>query len=284
MSRPVTIVTDSTAALPANLLHRNPIRVLPLTLHWQGEQYADGVDLTPSVFYTRLATAASLPTTSQVSTGVFQSVFDELLAEGRDVLVLPISSGISSTHAAAESALQGCPPERIQIIDTHMTTMGLGFAVLAAARAAASGASLDECAAQAQNAIAHTSVFFTVDTLQYLAAGGRINSAKRLLGAAINIKPVLQLRGGKIELVTSVISRRKALGKMLDLAEQSIDGRAPVRLGVFHALAEPAARELMLTAAHRFRAIETILAELSPVIGAHVGPGTLGIAIQAGAE
>ncbi len=114
--------------------------------------------------------------------------------------------------------------------------MALSFQVLAAARAAAAGASLAECKQVAEQVYGHIGVYFTVDTLKYLAAGGRINSAKRLLGAALNIKPILEIRDGKIELVTSVISRRKAIERMLDLVEKGIAGRTPGRISVFHAM------------------------------------------------
>lgn len=123
-----------------------------------------------------------------------------------------------------------------------------------------------------------------MDTLKYLAAGGRINSAKRLLGAAINIKPILEIRDGKIELVCSVISQRKAVARMLDLTEEAIGGRSPVHLSVLHTLAEERARELMETARARFSPVEIILSQVSPVIGSHIGPGILAIAFMAGVE
>jgi DegV family protein with EDD domain len=124
--------------------------------------------------------------------------------------------------------------------------------------------------------------YFTVDTLKYLAAGGRINNAKRLLGSAINIKPILEIRGGKIELVCSVISQRKAVARMLDLAEEAIGSRTPVYLSICHTLAEERARELLETARTRFSPVEIFLSEVSPVIGVHIGPGVLAIVYQAG--
>ena len=279
---PVIILTDSTAYLPGDLVASHPIRVLPLTLIWDGQPYKDGVDIKATEFYTRLAEAATLPTTSQVTVGEFEAEFQALVDSGYDVLVMGISKGISASYQSALAAAKRFPASRVQVVDTQLVSMALSFQVLAAARAAQGGASLEECTQVALKAYEQIGVYFTVDTLKYLAAGGRINSAKRLLGTALNLKPILEIRAGKIELVTSVRTSQKALAKMVDLVEEGIGGRQPVRISVFHALAEEKALELMETCRARFSPIELILSEVSPVVGAHVGPGTLSIAYQAG--
>ncbi len=279
---PVMILTDSSAYLPPDLVDRHPIRVIPLTLNWEGQIYRDGVDIQAGEFYRRLSTSSSMPSTSQVSTVEMNTSITELLESGYDVLMLLISSGISGTYEAAASVVKGYPPERVVCLDTKLVSMALSFQVLAAARAAAAGASLAECKQVAEQVYGHIGVYFTVDTLKYLAAGGRINSAKRLLGAALNIKPILEIRDGKIELVTSVISRRKAIERMLDLVEKGIAGRTPVRISVFHAMEDKLARDLLEITQKRFSPVENILSEVSPVVGAHVGPGTISIAYQAG--
>lgn len=282
MPHPVMILTDSTAYLPADLIASHPIRVVPLTLHLDGLSYRDGVDIQAEEFYRRLLKSSRMPSTSQVTIGEMESNITVLLDEGYDVLVLPISSGISSTYETALSVAANQPQERVVVLDTQLVSMALGFQVLAAARAAAAGADLAECKQVAQRAYANIGVYFTVSTLKYLAAGGRINSAKRLLGAALNVKPILEIRDGKIELVSSVISRRKAIERMLSLVETAIGSRKPVRISVFHALDRAVAEELLQVAQARFSPIECIMAEVSPVIGAHVGPGTISIAFHAG--
>ncbi|HRT92417.1 MAG TPA: DegV family protein, partial [Anaerolineaceae bacterium] len=128
----------------------------------------------------------------------------------------------------------------------------------------------------------HIGVYFVVDTLKYLHAGGRIGGGKRFMGTALNIKPILEIREGKIEAVKSVISINKALEAMVQLVEADIQGRSPVRISVFHALAEAKAQALLESAAKRLKADEAILSYVSPVIGCHVGPGTLSIAYMAG--
>lgn len=280
----VTIVTDSTAYLPQNLVSQYNIQVLPLTLQWHGQSYRDGVDITATEFYTRLSQAESieLPTTSQVSVGVFQQLFEKLLKEDRQILVLPVSSGLSACVQSALQAQKAFPGAPLEVIDTRLVSMALSFQVLAAARAAEAGATLAECKRVAERAYDHIGVYFTVETLNYLHAGGRIGSAKRLFGTALNIKPILEIREGRIELVESVISRKKAINRMLQLVETAINGRTPVRISVFHALDRETAEELTERAQNMFNPVENIISEVSPVIGSHVGPGALSIAYMAG--
>ncbi len=284
MTNPVMILTDSSVYLPAGLVAHYPIRIMPFTLNWDGMTYRDGVDIQDKEFYERLSRSNSIPTTSQVTAGELHQYIQPLLAEGYDVLLLLISSGLSSSYLTAVNELKKFPRDRVAILDTKLVAMPLGFQVLASARAAMAGANLAECLEVAQQMYGNIGAYFTVDNLKYLAAGGRINTAKRLLGSAINIKPVLQLRDGKIELVCGVISQRKAIARMLDLAEEAIGGRTPVYMSIIHTLAEEQARELLETARARYAPVEIYLSDLSPVIGTHVGPGVLAIIYMAGVE
>ena len=278
----VMILTDSSAYIPKEIVAEYPIRVLPLTLIWEGEQYRDGVDILPDEFYTRLSTSESLPKTSQVTVNQFVEMFHQLLDEGYEVLYLGISKGISSSYESAISALQSFQEQPVAVLDTKLVSMALGFQVLTAARVAKNGGSLEECIQAANEAYPKIGVYFTVETLKYLAAGGRINSAKRLLGTALNIKPLLEIRDGKIELVESVISKKKAINRMVTLVEKNIQDKKPVRISVFHALDQQTAEVLLAELKERLGAEEAILSHVSPVVGAHVGPGTISIAYMAG--
>jgi len=279
----VTIITDSTAYLPQEYVQQYSIRVIPLTFTWDGNTYRDGIDMSPDEFYTRLSQSASFPTTSQTPVHAYEELYRSLIAEGKkQILVLPISSGISGSVFSAQQARTMFPEAEIEVLDTRLVSMALSFQVLAAARAAEQGASLQECKQVAEKAYDHIGVYFTVDTLEYLSKGGRIGSAKRLLGTALNIKPLLMIQDGKIELVQSVISKRKAVERMVQLVERGIDGRSPVRISVFHALAEKEATELLERVSKQFNTVESILSHVSPVVGSHVGPGTISIAYMAG--
>lgn len=278
----VIILTDSSAYLPKEIVAEYPIEVLPLTLIWEGQEYRDGVDILPDEFYLRLSKSESLPKTSQVTVHQYQEMFRKLLDEGYEILNLGISKGISSSYDSAINAWRSFEEKPVEVLDTKLVSMALGFQVLAAARAAKEGASLAECKKVAEDAYSKIGVYFTVDTLKFLAAGGRINSAKRLVGTALNIKPILQIRDGKIELVESVRSRKKAIRRMVALVEKEIDGRKPLLISVFHALEHDAAQSLMAELKECMGADEAILSHISPVVGAHVGPGTISIAYMAG--
>jgi DegV family protein with EDD domain len=278
----VAILTDSTAYLPQSIVDDLGIHIVPLTLHWDGKTYRDGIDITPDECYSRMAEVDSIPTTSQATVGEFTEAFQGLLDQDYAILTPLISSGISGTVESALQAKAEFGDAPIEVIDTHYVSMALGFIVMAVARAAKDGASLAECRALAEEVIPKVGVYFTVDTLKYLNKGGRINTAKRLVGAALNIKPLMEIRDGKIELVESVISRKKAMRRMLDLVERDIAGREPVRISTFHAAADKDNETLMAAAIERFNPVETVSTFVSPVIGSHTGPGTLSLAYMAG--
>jgi DegV family protein with EDD domain len=278
----VIVTTDSTAYLPQQYVDELGVEVIPLTLNWDGEAYRDGVDIQPDEFYTRLAKSNTLPTTSQSTVHDYETLFKRLLDRDCAVLAMPLSQGISGSYFSALQAVEAFPGAPIEVIDTRLVSMALSFQVLAAARAAREGASLEECKQVALEAYKHIGVYFVVDTLKYLHAGGRIGGGKRFMGTTLNIKPNLEIRDGKIEAVKSVISINKALDAMVQLVENDINGRKPVRISVFHALAEEKARVLLDDITRRFNAEESILSYVSPVVGSHVGPGTLSIAYMAG--
>lgn len=279
----VIIVTDSSAYLPKAYVDQYKIPVVPLTVNWEGKSYLDGVDIQAEEFYQQFAQSKSMATTSQATVGQFIELFGKLLDAGKQVFYLSISSGLSATiDSAVQAKVELGNPENLIVMDSKLVSMALGLMVLEVARAAEKGASLTECQALAQDAFGRIGVYFTVDTLEYLHRGGRINSASRLLGSALNLKPILEIRGGKIELVESVISRKKALMRMVDLIEKGIDGRSPVRLAPFHALAFDDMVVMENLAKERLNPIEIIRSEVSPVIGSHVGPGTVSMAYMVG--
>ena len=165
----------------------------------------------------------------------YKTLFEKLLADDREVIVLPISSGLSATYQSAITAKKELNTDKIVVLDTKLVSMALGFQVLTVARAVEAGASLEECVAIAEKAYDLIGVYFTVDTLEFLHRGGRINTAKRLMGTALNLKPILEISDGKIEAVGSVRSQRKALDRMQQLIEKRIEGKSPLRISVFHA-------------------------------------------------
>jgi len=278
----VVVVTDSTAYIPPELIKEYGMRVAPLAVIWDGKTLHDDVDITPSEFYARLKNSKSLPTTSQTTPEEFRNIFSPILAEGKSILGVFISSTLSGTIDSAMQVKKAMPTAPIEIVDSRSSAMALGFVALAAARAIKSGASMAEAAEVARRAAELSNLIFVVDTLEFLHRGGRIGGAKRFLGTALNLKPLLTVIDGKIDALESVRTKAKATERMLDLVEQRIGNRRPLRLSPLHAGSPAEARALMKAAQEKFHPDECILSEVSPAIGAHVGPGTIGIAWCAG--
>ena len=278
----VVILTDSTACIPQEYVDSLPIKILPLSVIWEGKSYRDGIDMGMEEFYTRLEKATTLPTTSQVTVAAFQTEFRQLLDEGYEVLTMPISSGISGSVFSAFTAKESFKNDPIEVMDTKLVSMALTFQVLSAARAAKDGASLKEVKDVAIEAYNHIGVYFTVENLKYLFMGGRIGGAKHLFGTALRIKPILAIRDGKIDAVKSAITYNKAIEAMIDLVKTDVGDKTPVRISVFHANIQDQAQALLDRLTKEMNPVESILSWVSPVVGSHVGPGTISIAYQAG--
>jgi DegV family protein with EDD domain len=278
----VAIVTDSTADLPEEYVRQYPIRVVPQTLIWGQETFKDRVDIQPGEFYTRLKTTKVMPSTSQASPQAFHQAFSEFLDQGYDVLAIVLSARLSGTYSSAIQAREMLPGARIEIVDTYTASMASGFCVLAAARAAEQGATLAECQKIAEEARQHVKALFCVDTLEFLHRGGRIGGGARLLGSALNIKPILEITGGQVEPLEKVRTRRKSLQRILEIVAERVEGQSPVRLSALHANCPDDALWLLAEASKMFPVEEKLVTEVSPVIGTHVGPGTVGMAYMAG--
>lgn len=282
----VAVVTDSTAYLPRELVERYNITVIPLAVVWGEEILRDGVDITPQEFYDRLAGAKNLPTTSQLTVMQVKEVFEALLERGHDILVMFLSSKFSGSYQSALQARQEIPgaAEKIAVIDSLFTTMAMGWPVLTAARAAEAGESLASVRKTAEHARDNSGVLFVVETLEFLRRGGRIGGAQALLGTALNIKPLLEMRDGRIESVEKVRTKGKAIERMIALLTERVGERRPLRLAASHAAAESEAQAMLESACQRLNPIERLCVPLSPVIGTHAGPGTVALNYMAGVD
>jgi DegV family protein with EDD domain len=280
----VAILTDSTAYLPQNLLAKYEIATIPLEVIWGEETFQDGVTIQPEAFYQRLQTAKTMPSTSQPSPGAMKEMFTRLLEQDHAVLGIFLSSKLSGTMQSASQAREmlGNGAEKIEIFDSQTTTMAMGFQVLAAARAAAEGASLKDCLAIAEQARRHTGVHFVVDTLEFLHRGGRIGGAQRFLGTALNMKPILRMHEGKIEAQERVRTKGKALDRLIEMVVEECHGKDSISLAGLHAKSPTEAQTVLDKASALLDPAETFVSELSPVIGTHVGPGTIALAYLAG--
>lgn len=279
----IAVVTDSTAYIPAELVSEYGLSVAPQVLVWGDKTYLDGVDIQPDEFYRRLKTAKTMPTTSQVPVVAMHEIFQGLVDRGSQVLGVFISAKLSGTMQSAIQARDemGTAAEKVTIVDSNSTAMALGFQALAAARAVRQGASVQECKALVERSRDHVGVYFCVDTLEFLHRGGRIGGATRFIGAALNMKPILALKDGRVEPEDRVRTRSKALDRVVELVSADVRGHPNLHLATLHADAEADAQELLDRASRQLGAVESVLAALSPVVGAHAGPGTVGLAFMA---
>ena len=279
----VTIITDSTAYLPQNLVDNLSIQVIPLYVIWGEDTYKDNVDITSEEFYQMLQTSKVMPSTSQPSPQDFINIYKPLVDQKKDILSIHISSKLSGTIDSVQQAKKTLAYERLMIVDSLSTSMAMGFVVLAAARAANEGKTLEECTKIAQKAIKDTHVYFVVDTLEFLKRGGRIGGASAFLGTALDLKPVLYIHEGKIEGFEKVRTKRKALNRLVQICVDIIGEKKPIHFCVMHSVAVDDANFVKESLTSRFdknEIIEFLEAGLSPVIGTHVGPGAVAVAFM----
>jgi DegV family protein with EDD domain len=281
----VALVTDSTANIPLELCRSTKITVVPLQLIWNGESLRDGIDIQPHEFYQRLASNHHLPTTSQTAPAIFKATYEELLSQGYEILSVHISSQLSGTLDSAQQAKNALPGAPIELVDSETVSIALGFQVLAVAQAAAQGATLSECRQLAEMAKKQAGEIFVLNTLEYLYRGGRIGGAAAFLGTALNLKPILEVKGGRIEAIERVRTLSKAIDRLLDLFAERVQHHAPLRMAALHSAAPEAAQTLLERARQRFNIQDirdALIVEVTPVVGTHAGPGALGLAYLTG--
>lgn len=273
----VAVVTDSTTAIPDSIAREHNLTIVPLNLIWDGESYLDGIEITPVEFYERLVKSNTMPTTSQPSVGMFVETFRKLIDQGYDILTIVISTKLSGTYLSAIQAAADFPRNRITVIDSLQGSMPLSLAVLMTAQAAQRGATLLECTNLAKDLCKRVRTLFIVDTLEFLHKGGRIGGAARLIGTALKMKPILEIKDGEIDSLEKVRTFKKATERVFQIAESELGKQGTIDyLGIVTANAPQVGDEFLNMAHQRFHVRNEFVGLISPVIGAHVGPGTLG--------
>ncbi|MFV0534824.1 MAG: DegV family protein [Cumulibacter sp.] len=286
MTATTAVVTDSTAYLPPRIADGLPIRVIPLHVIMGERQGEDGVEVSPDDVIEALADKAIKVSTSRPTPEQFVDHYRGLLAEGYERIVsVHISSELSGTWDAARLAAVQCNSdagtEVVRVVDSRTTAMALGFAVLVAARRAVAGAGLDEVYEAAVGSLSAGSNFFYVDTLEHLRRGGRISAGRALLGTALAVKPILHISDGMILPLEKVRTAAKAIARLTALAAAAANEfDTPVHIAVHHlgALERAEAMRAELQQAVP-AASEIVISEVGAVLGAHVGPGMLGVII-----
>jgi DegV family protein with EDD domain len=277
----VAIVTDSTAYLPAELIERHCVHVVPLYVVFDGDRPVPEVEITDyDEFFEELRRAERLPTTSQPSVGDFTSAYEPFLADGREIVSIHISGGLSGTPEAARQAKQALEREgkggdRVEVVDSTTAAGGLGFMVLAAAKAAADGADAKQVAAAVAQARAELKMWFAIDTLEFLRRGGRIGAASAWIGSTLKVKPILTVEN-EMTPVERVRTSTRAFERMLDYARQRADSGAGA-WSAQHINAPDQCAALVERGTEVFGHGPTIVSEIGPVLAVHTGPGLLGI-------
>ena len=277
----IAIVTDSSTYIPPEETAGLDIHVIPLWLIWDDEHFRDGVDIQPVDFYQRLRGTKTMPSSSQPSAGEFIELFKKLAEDYDTIVAALVSSRISGTVASALAAQKELPDLNIEVVDSMSVSMGLGFCVLAAAKAAAEGKDVAEVLRACQQLSEKVHFLFAVDTLEFLRRGGRIGGAKALLGTALSIKPLLHFHDGQIEPLMQVRTKKKALATMLDIAEERLAGKPMAEAAILDVDTEQEGDRVAEMVRQRFSVSRVIRTTVSPVVGTHAGPGTVGLVFYA---
>ena len=277
---PVAVVTDSTAYLPPDMVEGYGIHVVPLYVVLAGRSGREGIDIGPGDVARALATRGQTVSTSRPTTGDFVAAYRQALDEGAEKIVsIHLSAELSSTSDAARLAAAQVGEHIVTVVDSRSAAMGSGFAVLAAARSAAMGADAAQVASTARDMAATTRTFFVVDTLEHLRRGGRIGSAAAVLGSALAVKPVLHVQEGRVVPLEKVRTSARALNRLVQRAVETA-GDEPTSLAVHHLAAAEKAQRLAAELRERVPQLRELhVSELGAAIGAHVGPGAVGIVV-----
>ncbi len=271
-------MTDSTAYLSEEMVRDHDIKVVPLKVIFGDEVYREGVDITHQEFFKKLKEYPEFPTTSQPSVGEFREAYEEMAKKYDDIFSIHISAGISGTVDSALSASKEMGDVRIEVVDSRFTSLGIGMILEKVIEARDEGKDLDHLVSLAQKIIGGMRIYFAVDTLEYLHKGGMIGGAQAFLGSMLKIKPILTL-DGTIDAKEKARGTQKAIARILEIAAEDLGGKKAV-VGVTHVFDPEAGATL------KERVVEVLncdkdkiyVNETGPVIGAHTGPGTVGLA------
>ncbi len=271
----VAIITDSAACLPPAVAQEYGIRIVPYELVWDGVSYLDGQDITPQEFYRLFRTRATYPTTASPTIGRFVEAFQRAAQEADGIVAILVPESLTSTVRVARQAAEAVKVP-LRIIDAQTAATAEGFIALEAARAARRGASLDEVVAVAEACRERVGLCFALETLEHLRRGGRIGRAATLLGARLNVQPILTLSNGQVQPVAITRNRQRALETIIAQVQRAVGDR-PIRAAVAHADAPEDAAILSERIQREFHCIEFFESEFTPVMGAHTGPGVVGV-------
>lgn len=273
------LVTDSSCSLPPRLVEKYGVTVVPIYIEWQGRFVRDGVDVTPTELYDHLRAHPEVAIKSSTpSPAEFLAVYDELLKDHRQVLSIHLADTLTSIVNIARQAGEARDRGRIEVVDSRTASMGLGFAVLAAARARERGADRATAAKEARAVGQASRLFGLMETLRYVRSSGRLKGLGIKAGSSLRLRPVIVVADGEVRMLGVVRTRDRGLAKLVELAKEHSGGR-PVHVAVVHAGVPDEAQTLAESMAVELDCVEMIVSAFTPVLGGHTGPGFIGVTV-----
>lgn len=271
----VKIVTDSLADIPPPIQRDLDITTVPCIVRFGEKEYRDRVDLSTAEFYRQLTSSATLPKTSQPPVGVFEQIYRDISQATDAIVSIHVVGKLSGVLNTARLAAQNVPNAAIEVIDSHQVSMALGWLVILAARAAKAGKSLPEIGSIVQDAMDRVHLIAMLDTLEYVRRGGRLGKGAALFGTLLKVKPFISIQHDEVVPLENVRTQKRSLER---LARIALDSGPIQELAVIHAATEQSARQVLKALAHTISEERIVLTETGPVLGAHAGPGAVGIA------
>ena len=274
----IAIVTDSTAYLPKEIIDEYGITVVPLSIVFGDNAYEEGSELSIGEFYKKLGSTDQLPTTSQPSIGKFIEVFSQLGESYGEIITIHLSSGMSGTYQTALTAGQEVPEVEVYGFDSEISCTPQGYYAVEAAKMAREGATVHEILKRLTEMKKSMRAYFMVDSLTHLQRGGRLNGAQALVGSLLKIKPILHIEEKTIAPFEKIRTEKKAINRILSLFEEDAGTGVPIRAAVIHANRLEKAEDVKKRLLNQYDNVTIDVGEFGPVIGTHLGEGSLGIA------